>query len=73
MNEFYKAVLIFLISLSLGACSLFDFENEDKLSDIDFLYRTEEPGKLKKELPFSDSEDQTVESDIEYIYEMSSL
>lgn len=38
MNEFYKGVLIFLISLSLGACSLFDFENEDKLSDIEYIY-----------------------------------
>lgn len=73
MNSLYKTVLIFLISISVGACSLFDFENEDKQSDIDFLYGTEESGKLKRELHFSDSEDQTVESDIEYVYENGKL
>jgi hypothetical protein len=42
MINLYKTEVIFLLALLVGACSLFEFENEDKQSDIDFLYGTVE-------------------------------
>jgi hypothetical protein len=57
----------------LAGCSLFEHEHWLDQSHIDYLVGIEESGKIKRELHFSSSEDKTVESDIEFIYDNNRL
>jgi hypothetical protein len=62
-----------LILLGFSACSILENEELPNQAEIDYLVGTEESGRLKRQLNFSDSEDETVGSDIEYIYKNNRL
>lgn len=58
-----------LCIIAVSGCSIFETEDwVDKLN-VDYSIGVEESGRLKREMNFSSSEDQTVESDIEFLYD----
>lgn len=69
ISKFVLSILLF----GTFACSIFENENYIDQSNIDYLDGVEESGRLRKELHFSGSEDETVNSDIEFIYENDKL
>ncbi|QGY45189.1 hypothetical protein GM418_16365 [Maribellus comscasis] len=66
-------LLFILIASLFTKCSIFEEEDTLNLSQIDFLHGTKESGRLKKQLNYSDSDDKTLNSDIEYFYEDNHL
>lgn len=75
-SKFMKPSTVFfllLLVLSLTGCSLLYDEKSLNSAEVDYLVGIEQSGRLKRELHFSSSEDKTVESDIEFIYEEDRL
>ena len=68
MKDSFKILFMAIIIQSFSTCSIFENEDYFDNSEIDYLTGTEESGRLKKELHFSDSADETIESDIEFVY-----
>lgn len=73
MREIAKGFLLLFIFQSILGCSIFEHEDWNDHSQIDFLVGVEESGRLKRQLNYSSSEDETVNSDIEFIYENDRL
>lgn len=73
MRNFIKVFLLLFVFQLILSCSIFESEDYVDQSHIDFLVGVEESGKLKKELHFSGSDDETVGSDIEFIYKNDRL
>lgn len=62
-----------IILLGNFSCSVFKDDDFADQSHIDYLFGVEESGRLKKELHFSGSNDETVNSDIEFVYKNDRL
>ncbi|MBN1985120.1 MAG: hypothetical protein JW761_02390 [Prolixibacteraceae bacterium] len=73
MRTGLHATIVLWMAMGLAGCSLFEESDSPDVSQIDFLFGTEESGRLKKQLNFSGSDDETVNSDIEFIYEDNRL
>ena len=73
MSRFVKLITYLIVLSWFAACSLFENDDWPNQSEIDYLVGTEESSRLKKQLNYSSSEDETVNSDIEYIYENDRL
>ncbi len=73
MKDFIKIFTFILILQPILSCSIFENEEYPDQSHIDYLVGIEESGRLKKELHFSDSEDETVNSLIEFVYKNDRL
>ncbi|MCY1721648.1 hypothetical protein OU798_14935 [Prolixibacteraceae bacterium Z1-6] len=67
MKNILKIACVILIFCCV-ACSIFEDDESFDYSDIDYLFGVEESGRLKKELHYSGTEDETVNTDIEFIY-----
>jgi hypothetical protein len=61
------------MAMGLAGCSLLEESDSPDVSQIDFLFGTEESGRLQKQLNFSGSDDETINSDIEFIYKNGRL
>lgn len=68
MKILLKYIPFLVFPLFLFSCSLFENDNPPNQSGIDYLIGTEESGRLKKQLNYSSSEDETLNSEVEYFY-----
>ncbi len=61
---------LFVLTLLLGniACSIIDGDSGIANADIDYLFGVEESGKIRRQINFSDSDDEDPNSVIEYTY-----
>jgi len=69
----YLKQLFCLLLIFATACSLFDDESERANLNVDYLLGTDESGRIKRQLNFTDNEDETVNSDIVFEYEGDNL
>lgn len=77
MQKISKLLLSLFLIAFIASCSLVDdyLDDEDwsDQSNIDYLVGVKESGKLKKELHFSNTDDYSANSDIEFIYQNNKL
>lgn len=73
MNEFLKSILYLIVLTSFCGCYIFENEDYINQSHVDYLVGVKESGRLKKELHFSSSKDETANSVIESFYKNNQL
>ena len=72
MKKIVKITSLFLVLVFVG-CSIFESDDCIDQSNIDFLAGVEESGKIKRELHYGSSDDETLNSDIVFEYENDRL